>query len=172
MVSKEYSKALYELANKNNIVDEINENLKSFILLLNENPDFIKVLTYPKISNQDKKKTLKDTLLNFNDLFITFLYVLIDNNRINEINAIASDYQRMLNESKGIYDVLVYSASKLDKNQIEATKQSLIRLLNAKSININNMVDESLIGGIKAFYDGKTFDLSINNKLNSLKNSL
>lgn len=172
MVSKEYSKALYELADTNNFIDEINENLKSFILLLNENPDFIKVLTYPKISNQDKKKTIKDTLLNFNDLFITFLYVLIDNNRINEIKDIASDYQRMVNESKGIYDVLVYSAKKLDANQIEATKLSLIKLLNAKSININNMVDESLIGGIKAFYDGKTFDLSINNKLNSLKNSL
>lgn len=172
MVSKEYSKALYELADTNNIIDEINENLKSFILLLNENPDFIKVLTYPKISNQDKKKTIKDTLLNFNDLFITFLYVLIDNNRINEIKDIASDYQRMVNESKGIYDVLVYSAKKLDANQIEATKLSLIKLLKAKSININNMVDESLIGGIKAFYDGKTFDLSINNKLNSLKNSL
>lgn len=172
MVSKEYSKALYELADKNNQTDEINENLKSFVSLLNENPDFIKVLTYPKISNQDKKKTLKDTLLNFNDLFITFLYVLIDNNRINEINAIVSDYQRMVNESNGIYDVLVYSASKLDENQINATKQSLIKLLNAKSININNMVDESLIGGIKAFYDGKTFDLSVNNKLNSLKNSL
>ncbi len=172
MVSQEYSKAIYELACTNNIVDEINDNLDAFVSLLDQNPDFIKVLTYPKISKEDKKKTLKDTLINFNDLFITFLYVLIDNNRIDEIKDIKSDYQRRVNESNGIYDVLVYSATKLNDDQLNKTKQSLIKLLNAKSININNMVDESLIGGIKAFYNGKTFDLSVNNKLNSLKNSL
>ncbi len=172
MVSQEYSKAIYELACTNNIVDEINDNLNAFVSLLDENPDFVKVLTYPKISKEDKKKTLKDTLINFNDLFVTFLYVLIDNNRIDEIKDIKSDYQRRVNESNGIYDVLVYSATKLNDDQLNQTKQSLIKLLNAKSININNMVDESLIGGIKAFYNGKTFDLSVNNKLNSLKNSL
>ncbi len=172
MVENEYSKAIYELADENNIVEEISDNFEKFTLLLDENPDFIKVLTYPKISNSQKKQTIKDTLINFNDLFITFLYILIDNNRVSLIKGIAKDYKRLVNESKGIYDVLIYSATKLDDAQIEETKKSLIKLLNAKSINVNNMIDESLIGGIKAFYNGKTFDLSVHNKLNSLKNSL
>ena len=172
MVANEYSKAIYELAKENNLCEEVLENFNYFTKLLKENPDFLKVLTYPKISRENKKKTLKDTLINFNELFINFLNVLIDNNRISYINEIESDYIRLVNESKGIYEVIVYSASKLSDTQLDETKSSLKKLLNAKSVNINNMIDESLIGGIRAFYNGKTFDLSVSNKLNSLKNSL
>ena len=58
MFAKEYAKALYELALESNSVSEINDNFKILLDGINENEDYMKVLTYPKISNSKKKKSI------------------------------------------------------------------------------------------------------------------
>jgi len=172
MIAEEYSKAIFELAQESNREELVNDNFNLLVKLLRENPDYLKVLTYPRISIQEKKENIKNTLKGFEDIFIDFLYVLLDHNRMNSIFDIAMEYEKLIEIDNDVISVDVYSAQLLNIKQVQSVQNSLMSILNAKRVLINNVVDESLIGGIKAVYRGKTIDLSLNAKLASLKNSL
>ena len=49
MLAKEYATAIFELASSNNVLNEIESEFNTLILAINENEDFMKVLTYPRI---------------------------------------------------------------------------------------------------------------------------
>ena len=172
MIADEYAKAIFDRALEGNREELINDNFNLFVKLLHENPDYLKVLTYPRISNQEKKDNIKNTLIGFEDIFIDFLFVLIDHKRMNNFFEIACAYEKLIEIDNDVVSVEVYSVEALNIKQIQSIQQSLITRLHAQRIVINNIVDSSLIGGIKAVYRGKTIDLSVNAKLSAIKKSL
>jgi len=172
MIAGEYAKAIFDLALEGNREELINDNFNLFVKLLHENPDYLKVLTYPRISDQEKKDNIRNTLKGFEDIFIDFLFVLIDNKRMSNIFDIAYAYEKLIEIDNDVVSVDVYSAQKLTIKQIQVVQQSLVNRLNAQRVVINNIVDPTLIGGIKAVYRGKTIDLSVNAKLSAIKKSL
>ena len=172
MIAYEYAKAIFELASSNNKEELVNDNFNLFIKLINDNPDYFKILTYPRITIKEKKDSLKNTLLDFEDIFLNFLYVVLDNNKMNIIRDIAFEYEKLILIDNGAVSVDVFSANKLNKQELKSVENALIKTLNKKRIFINNIVDESLIGGIKAVYNGKAIDISLNSRLDSLKKSL
>ena len=78
MLAKEYATAIFELASSNNVLNEIENEFNTLILAINENEDFMKVLTYPRISSKQKKECITNVCKGMNDTFIDFLYVLVD----------------------------------------------------------------------------------------------
>jgi F-type H+-transporting ATPase subunit delta len=172
MIADEYAKAIFDLALESNREELINDNFNLFVKLLHENPDYLKVLTYPRISDQEKKDNIRNTLKGFEDIFIDFLFVLIDHKRMSNIFDIAYAYEKLIEIDNDVVSVDVYSAQKLTIKQIQVVQQSLVNRLNAQRVVINNIVDPTLIGGIKAVYRGKTIDLSVNAKLSAIKKSL
>lgn len=169
MISNEYAKALFELANDYNQVEIIADNFKSFIEILKENQDYIKVLTYPTISSDEKKKCVVDALAGFNDIFIDFLKVLIDNNRFNQIFEIYESFTKNYLSYKNIVNVKVISCKPLSKREANELEESLVNYYQGKKITLVNEIDDTIIGGIRVITDGESLDLSVINKLNRLK---
>ena len=69
MVEEEYAKAIYELADDNNKIDEYSEY---FLALkeVDETPDFISFFENPTISKENKKEVLKkNTFLFLSSVF-------------------------------------------------------------------------------------------------------
>ncbi len=172
MVAYEYANALIELSLSNNVLNEIEDNFKTLVLAIKENPDFMKVITYPLIKTKDKKKSIKDVCNNMNELFVNFLYVLIDNNRINDLFVIYKEFCKIIDQNNNRLTVDVISAVKLSKNEIDNLSIKLSAYFNNKKININPLIDKTLIGGIKVISDGKSIDLSVIGKLNNLKEQI
>lgn len=172
MVAYEYANALIELSLSNNVLNEMEDNFKTLILAIKENPDFMKVITYPLINNEDKKKSIKNVCRNMNELFIDFLYVLIDNNRISDLFEIYKEFTKIIDLKKNRLTVDVISAVKLSKNEIDNLSIKLSAYFNNKKININTLIDKTLIGGIKVLADGKSIDFSVIGKLNNLKEQI
>lgn len=172
MLAKEYATAIFELASSNNVLAEIEKEFNTLILAINENEDFMKVLTYPRISVKQKKECIKNVCQNMNDTFVDFLYVLVDNNRIGMIREIHQEFTNLINEKNNMLVVDVVSASKLNDTQLKLLNEKLSEYYGGKHISINPLVDETLIGGIKVIANGKSIDLSLNNKLQSLKDNI
>lgn len=169
MVEHEYAKALFELASDSK--EEILEELNIFVKALDENQEIYQIFDAPNINNKDKKNIITKTTKGFNDTLIRFLYVLVDNQRINDIKTILDEYNVLLNNSVKTIDVNVTSKSELDNEQLKKLNDLLSHKLERK-VNIINIVDNNLIGGIKCEYDGKLIDLSVRGKLNQIKNLL
>lgn len=169
MISNEYAKALFELANDYSQVEIIADNFKSFIEILKENQDYIKVLTYPTISSDDKKTSIVKVLNGFNDTFIDFLKVLIDNNRFNQIFEIYHSFNKDYLKYQNIVKIKVISSKPLSKKEANELEERLREYYQGKRIMLENEIDEAIIGGVKLVTDEESLDLSVLNKLNRLK---
>lgn len=169
MVASEYGKALFELALEKNKSEIIEDNFNTFIAGLRNNPDYIKVLTYPRISNNQKKDSIKQIGSSFDIIFKNFLYVIIDNQRMSDIYTIYEEYTNCLLENRNILNVSIISPEKLSSKQENELIAQLTKFYQGKKIEVSNIIDSSLIGGIKVIANGEALDLSLQHKLEQLK---
>ncbi len=172
MIAFEYANALFELATKENKHEIVSDEYSLFLKLIKDNPDFLKILTFPNIVKDEKKETIKKTLVGFDDLLLNFFYVLIDNNRMDIVEEIGQEFAKMEREYNNVTKVDVYTAIKLTKEELKEVEVKLSNIITNTQILINNIEDPSLIGGMKAVYEGKEIDFSLNKKLNDLKKNL
>jgi len=91
---------------------------------------------------------------------------------ISLIPAVIENFAHIYNEANGIADATVYSIRALTEAEKEQLSSSFKTQLNKQSVSINNVVDPSLIGGMKIRVGNTIYDGSISNKLNRLKQNI
>lgn len=171
MVAHEYAKALYELALSSSKEELVLEEFKIFSCSLKDNCEYIKFLTFPSISTDQKKKSLEDVLKDADLLLLNFMKVLIDNNRVNDIFDIYEEYYTLYLKDKNIVNVKVVSSELLSDEEINKIKAQLSSHYN-RGIVLENLIDKSLIAGYKFIANGEEVDFSIVNKLSRLRKSI
>lgn len=171
MVENEYAQAIYDLAKEENKIDIINE---CFIVVNKsiEDNDFMELLSSPKITKEEKKNILTKVYGKLDSLFLDFMYVLIDNNRINRISYIYDYYNQLIKIEHNILHIEAYSVKELTKTQIDNLRKTLSSYYNGKTLEIKNIVDPKLIGGVRIECNGKTLDVTLKKSLANMKDSL
>ena len=171
MVENEYAQAIYDLAKEENKIDIINE---CFIVVNKsiEDNDFMELLSSPKLTKEEKKNILTKVYGKFDSLFLDFMYVLIDNNRFNRISYIYDYYNQLIKNEHNILHIEAYSVKELTKTQIDNLRKTLSSYYNGKTLEIENIVDPKLIGGVRIECNGKTLDVTLKKSLANMKDSL
>ena len=163
----EYAKALFELASttskKEELLIDLNETLKVF------SGDTLKFFLYPEIEKEKKKDVVKSSIKD--GLLRNFLFVLIDNDRISLLEEIKDEFESMLDEEKKMKQVIVYSKEKLSEDYLKKLKDILEKKLSHKIV-LENIIDNSIISGIKISYESKEIDLTLNAKFKDLVEKL
>jgi len=168
-VSLQYAKSLYDLSK--DLDQDLNdlEVLKSCISNSNE---LVKVLMHPSISKEEKKELFKNLLSGkVEEYFLYFIYVLVDNERILELENIYDTFKMLVDEKKNILNCEVVSKYPLDKN----IKEDLIKYLSQKyqkEIKLKETINDELIGGIKVIVQNEVIDYTIDSTLTNLKNTI
>lgn len=171
-VGLQYAKALFDLACESKNENQYLENLKAVYDVINNNENVLKVFNHPQIDLLEKKEMLKNSFSEYvSKEFLHFLYVVLDNNRLNELNDIIDSYQNYLNNYLNLTYVKVYSKYEMSENELNILGKKLENYLN-KKVKIENVIKEDLIGGIIIDANGKIIDASIVNQINDLKNVL
>ena len=102
---------------------------------------------------------------------ISFIKVIIDNHRANEIQTIFKEFHTMCNEHLGIEEGIVYSVIELSDEQIKEIEEAISKRKKVK-VELQNIIDERLIGGIKVVVHDHVYDSSLLYKINSLKKGI
>lgn len=171
-VSLQYAKALFDLGNETHLENEYYDYLQMVCNILNENKDIWKVLSHPLIKLEERKHILKTSFQDsVNEEFLHFLFVLIDNFRLEEISDILDSYEYYLNASNNICNAIVYSKYQMLEEEKMALQKALEGHLN-KKINLKYQLDVNLLGGMIVNIDGKVIDASTVNQIINLKNEL
>ncbi len=165
----EYSKALFELSNEKNL-EFILECFDVF--MSNFKDDFKKILLSPKIVKEEKKKVITTCFKNFEKDFLNFLLVVIDNSRVDMFDEIYKDFKSLYDDLNNIVHIDVYSFDKLDEESYGEINNKLSSKFSGKTIVLNNVIDSTLVGGVKLFYNGKQIDVTLKNQLEMLKANL
>ena len=171
MVAKEYAKALHEIAEELNIFDIIKNQYKITLDLLKDQ-QMMSFFTNPVIKSNEKKDLIKKSFSDFNENFVYFLYVLIDNSRFNYINDIYEKFIYIYLNKNDMISIKLFSAEKLKENDINRIIELLRPRFNNKKIVYENIVDSSLIGGIKVLANDTLINLNTKSSIDDLKNSL
>ena len=166
-----YAKAIYEIADEENFIKEIFNDMIRINKLNRDSSDFKNLLSNSIIDNFDKKKAILSLLEKNNSITEKLLDLLIHNKRVAIISDIASCFLQLYNKNNNIKEAIVITASPIDKD-LEKKILSQIKIPAAKSINLINLVDSSIIGGFIIRYDGKEYNASIKQNLKNLKTEL
>ena len=166
-----YAKAIYEIADEENFIKEIFNDMIRINKLNRDSSDFKNLLSNSIIDNFDKKKAILSLLEKNNSITEKLLDLLINNKRVAIISDIASCFIQLYNKNNNIKEAIVITASPIDKD-LEKKILSQIKIPAAKSINLTNLVDSSIIGGFIIRYDGKEYNASIKQNLKNLKTEL
>lgn len=171
MVENEYAQAIYDLAKEENKIDIISE---CFVVVNKsiENNDFMELFSSPKLTKEEKKNILTKVYGKLDSLFLDFMYVLIDNNRFNRISYIYDYYNQLIKIEHNILHIEAYSVKELTKTQIDNLRKTLSSYYNGKTLEIENIVDPKLIGGVRIECNGKTLDVTLKKSLANMKDSL
>ena len=172
MVSKEYAKAIFEIALENKKEDQYLELLKMVLKTLDKNEDFKKILNSPFVSGAEKEDIINNVFREIDEDFLHFLFVLIKNQRFYLIEEIKDEFEKLYHNNKNVVFVHVTSMEKLSKKQEDVIRKDLEKKYPDANLQIENAIDPNIIGGIKIIVNDESIDLSLRNYLSKLKESI
>lgn len=170
-VSSHYGLALYSLAIEENKVDSWQNEVKELSRIFRENVDFIMVLGSSFLPIEERREILKKSLVGVDANIIAFILVIMDNNRTNNLLEIFDSFNSYCNEYRGVSEGLIYSALKLDQKVIDQIEDKIEKIEQTK-VELKNVVDPSLIGGVKVIIKGHIYDGSIKHHIEMMKTDL
>ena len=166
-VALQYAEALFGITLEEGKIEETLLAFEEFSSALDE--DIYKFLNHPKISKKDKKEVVKNAITN--ELLKHFIFVMIDNFRIELLEESLIEFKKIVDKQNNIMKVSVYSKKELNSEQINQLKTNLKKKHN-RIIELKNIVDVSIAGGLRVEYEGMILDDTINNYLQTLKANL
>ena len=168
-VTSRYAKSLIDLAQEKNILENVKNDMLSFIEVYKANQNFASALESPIIDNTTKIAILQGIFKGqASDLTLRFFELTSAKKRENALFAIAQQFLVLYNEIKGIKNVAVYSAIPLSAS-VKTTLSNVITKALAKEVILNENIDESLIGGFVLRIDDKQIDNAIKNHLSQIR---
>ncbi|MBB5149800.1 MULTISPECIES: F0F1 ATP synthase subunit delta [Ureibacillus] len=171
-VANRYAEALFSVAQKQNIVDEVNQELQEMTKVVSANRDFISLLTNPKFSSERKKEIVSELFKEANSILLNTIKLLIDKKRINELVNIAEAFKTLAADAQGTAEATVYSTRELTEEEKKDISTSFAKLVGKESLNITNVIEPSVIGGVRVQIGNMIFDNTVANKLDSLRRTL
>lgn len=166
-----YANALFSIALEENKVESYKNEVKMLKEVILENDELLHLLSSCFIQKDDKEKIIDEVFKNQTENIVNFIKVIVNNKRTNYLIKIFDEFIKTCNENLNVLEGIVYSSNKLDAKQMDEIKEALSKKLNSK-VELVNLIDERLLGGVKVVIQDKIFDGSIKNKLEKLKNSL
>ena len=168
-IAKDYAAALFMLAAEENKQDEFAENVGLVGEMFRQNPDYIALLSSPVLSDVEKEDIINSA---FGDSVaeqvVFFLNLLCKRGHIDRIEECAKEFNELYKASKLISSAKVVSAAKLSEKQTEKLKANLEKLI-GHNVELECTVDETIMGGMTVYIDGKLLDGSLKRRLNEVK---
>jgi F-type H+-transporting ATPase subunit delta len=118
------------------------------------------------VCNKDKIEFIKK--LKFIKYSNKFFIIVINNNRSEYIRFILDSFFKKYENFNKICNVKVVTCSKMDENSLKSIERFFSQKINSSKIIIENIIDNTLIGGFVAFVEGKKYNYSVKNNLQNI----
>lgn len=166
IVEKRYAQALLNCSKSDKDNEMFEQGLNSMASLFNSNMQFKKILLDPRIGNDVKLNIIKEIFPEHqNNVFISFVNLLLDKNRINIIDGISDEYAKLNSVLNNELNMKIVSAKELNEDEINNLTLKYKNMYNADKVKYNVEVDKELLGGIKVVIGNKIYDGSLKTQL-------
>ncbi len=166
-----YALALYQLAEEKGELDAVADDIEKVKTIINDNDDLKNIINAPGISRKKQAAIITNILqkAGINKMVTNFFNVIINNGRITAIPVIIQQFQDDRASKQGQVNAFATTAIKLDDATAARLKEAVAKIAQSDTINMTNIVDETIIGGVIVRIGSKMIDTSIKTKLNNLQ---
>ncbi|RFU64253.1 F0F1 ATP synthase subunit delta [Bacillus sp. V59.32b] len=171
-VAKRYAVALFEIAKEQNLLDSIEEELRTVKEVFSTSNELETFLQHPKVSAEAKRQLIDEAFANLSSQVKNTLLLMTDRHRTDVISQMALEFIELANEEKSVAEALVYSVRPLTNSEREAVSSAFAAKVGKRTLRIENIVDRSVLGGIKLRIGNRIFDGSVSGKLERLERGL
>lgn len=170
-ITSRYAEALYSLKKDENSLESSQKEIKELIKVLKENPDFLVVLNSSYKEFEEKEQIIDKVFIGVDEEIKTLTKIVVKNHRGQYLTEIFENYNSLVNEYRGVIEGLVYSTEPLSESQL-AKLNSAIGKIETRPVELKNIIDPSLIGGVKVVINDHIYDGSIKRHINDMKIAL
>ena len=146
-----YAKAALSLASDQKAAEAVNKDMVAIAKTISENEELDQVLKSSVIKSEVKSAALANIFPKLNKISSGLFDVLISNKRIDILGSVAEKYTVLFDELNGKEVAQVTTAVPMTKD-LEIKVLAKIKELTSKAVEVENIVDESIIGGFRSTY--------------------
>jgi F-type H+-transporting ATPase subunit delta len=169
-VAGRYASALFELAQEEQQLEQVEQDLTTFKQLLDMSEDLRRLVRSPVFSSEEQLAAISAILdrVGIGGLAGNFLKVAAHNRRLFAVPEMIKAFHTMCARARGEVETDVVSAFPLKDEQMEELKEALKGSV-GKNVKVRLKVDPKLLGGLIVKIGSRMIDSSLRTKLNSLK---
>lgn len=170
-ITLRYAKALFDLdVSKGNFSNRA-KDFRQIINLFEKQPKILKLLYSPQLTQSEKEALLKSSLKVSDKLFLNFIFYLVKKNRLNFLKEISSEYENMVDQHEGLWQVELVTKIPIEPLLKEELVKKLEKFYNKKII-FKEVIDHQILGGVLLYVGNKVIDWTIKTRMNKLKEKL
>ena len=171
-VASVYAQALYDLALSEGLSESILTELEILRQSFAAEPAFIKLLSNPSLTKKERCDILDDSFRGkIQPYLLNFLKILTEKGYMRYFADCCKSYRDLYNRDNGILPVTAVTAVAMDARQCQRLSEKLA-VLTGKKIQLQNRVDETVIGGVRLDYDGMRLDDTVAHRLDAIRGVL
>ena len=175
-ISGSYASALFTCASKAESLYAVFKELTYIEEVTKDAPGFKYISRFDGMIPKEKKalhQILSETL-NLSELTSNFMEVVIDNNRLNELDEIIHKFKKMyvdINREEKMQIISADELSKSEKDEVLAALQQNERNI-GKHFLLEFKVDKNIKGGLILYTENEFMDMSLSSRINKINQEL
>lgn len=171
-VAKRYALALLGLAADQNQIEEWGAQLAQFARIIDA-PEVLDLIASPELPATARIEAVAKIVerLGLSFPVRSFAVVLARHGRIDQAAAASDAYQVLMDEKLGRARATLSFAAKPNDAEVARVVEGLERM-SGKKIIATVELDRSLLGGVVAQLEGKTYDASLKNRLDDAERQM
>jgi F-type H+-transporting ATPase subunit delta len=172
-IAEPYAKALMSIADSQDLVDRLGEDVVALRQLLAESAELKQFLDSPLVKATDKKGVLQRVLGDSVHAYtLNFLMLLVDRGRVLFLSDVCRSFQALLRARKQTVLAQVTSTIALTPEQQQTIVDRVKSMTDAREVEIETTIDPDIIGGIIVKVGSQFIDASIRGQLRRIAISL
>jgi F-type H+-transporting ATPase subunit delta len=166
-----YAEALLVAADDKGRLDHVREEFDEFTAALEGSEELRRFLQNPQIEAGTKRAALEDLLGGADEIFLNFVRLLADKDRIGDVTGIHHEWTRLLARRERVLELELTTAVELSEEEADRVVKQ-IEEASGRRVVAERTVDPSLIGGLVVQAGSLRLDASVRGRLEQLREEL
>ncbi|MFE3972739.1 MULTISPECIES: F0F1 ATP synthase subunit delta [unclassified Peribacillus] len=171
-VAGRYAVALFQIAKEQNLINQLEEELRIVNEVFTKDKELLGFLAHPKMTSDAKREVLANAFAGLSSSVQNTLMLMVERHRTDEVTAMALEFIELANEENSVADATVYTVNPLTEAEAKAVSSAFAAKIGKRNLRITNITDSNIIGGIKLQIGNRIYDGTISGKLDRLSKQL
>jgi F-type H+-transporting ATPase subunit delta len=171
VVARTYARALFEAAKDEGRIDQVRDELATFVDAVDEVPELRSLIRNPELDPLTKATALDAVLEGADELIRNFVRVVTEKGRAGQLDEIAREYEGLVAAEEKILSVELTTAYELSDDEADSIVRQ-IEEASGRRVEAARTVDPDLIGGLVLKAGSLEVDSSVRGRLDRLRRDL